>query len=338
MYTYKLYHNPQDASSEWHTYISAESPLHLDELGIPQYALLPNLNYYYVITYLSGKPILLSYYQLLSVTPEHFNCQDKMFQQYSLNAALCLVKPTLLVVGNLFRHDCFFFHFVQAEFSNEDKANIFKQTFEYVLNESKASGIFVKDVPQLCAEKILPDESYKRMEDDVSMVLNVPETWTSIVDYEKSLKHKYAQRYRKISKQLDGIHIVHLSTDDVVTYQHEIEALYLQVSDNQLVSMGKINHQFFVEMKKKLGENFSVHGWFYDGKLVAFSSAILHGGVYDMNYIGFDYAMNQSHIWMSNRQYLLQYLISLPGASYTYPKSKVGIGPHGPRGQGYIRM
>lgn len=295
MYTYKLYPNYQQAAAEWHTHISKDSPLHLDELGIQQQAQLSNLQYYYAITYLAGKPILLSYFQLLHVTPEHFNCQDKVFQQYSLNAALCIVKPTLLVVGNLFRHDCFFFQFTTDEFTDEEKAYIFKQTFEYVLNESKASGIFIKDIPAFCAEKISPDTSYHRMEDDVSMVLKIPATWESMMDYEKALKHKYAQRYRKISKQVDGIEIKQFGLEDVERHQHDIESLYLQVSDNQLVSMGKINHQFFVDMKKKLGDRFKVFGWFYEERLIAFSSAILHDGVYDMNYIGFCYALNQSH-------------------------------------------
>lgn len=295
MYTYKLYSSPQQAAAEWHTYIPVESPLHLDELGIQQQSQLPNLDYYYVVTYLTGKPILLSYFQLLHVTPEHFNCQDKVFQQYSLNAALRLVKPTLLVAGNLFRHDCFFLHYTSDEFSDEEKATIFKQTFEYVLNESKASGIFIKDIPEYCAEKILPDDTYHRMEDDVSMVLHIPASWASMTDYEKALKHKYAQRYRKISKQVDGIEIRPFGLSDVENYQYEIESLYLQVSDNQLVSMGKINHQFFVDMKKKLGDRFCVFGWFLDGRLIAFSSAIVHGEVYDMNYIGFCYALNQSH-------------------------------------------
>lgn len=295
MLSYKLFTQFSEAQEEWNQFIHSTSPLHLDELSIPQSSRLPNLTYYYVITYDASVPVLLSYYQLLSVTPEHFNCQDKVFQHYSLNAALCIVKPTLLVVGNLFRHDCFFFQFTHNQFSHEDQAHLFKQTFEHILHISKASGVFIKDIPQHCASKILLDESYHRMQDDVLMCMSIPPTWSSIQDYEKSLKHKYAQRYRKISKQLESFNVQLFSLDDVLKYQYELEALYLQVSDKQLVSMGKINHQFIVQMKQKRAEDFRVFGWFYQNKLVAFSSAILHDGIYDMNYIGFDYTLNQSH-------------------------------------------
>jgi hypothetical protein len=59
--------------------------------------------------------------------------------------------------------------------------------------------------------------------------------------------------------------------------------------------MGIINHSFFEELKKSLQDDYNVCGYFHGEKLVAFSSAILHDGEYDMNYIGFDYAYNQSH-------------------------------------------
>jgi hypothetical protein len=74
-----------------------------------------------------------------------------------------------------------------------------------------------------------------------------------------------------------------------------MEQLYLQVTKKQLVSMGIINHSFFEELKKSLQDDYNVCGYFHGEKLVAFSSAILHDGEYDMNYIGFDYAYNQSH-------------------------------------------
>ena len=59
--------------------------------------------------------------------------------------------------------------------------------------------------------------------------------------------------------------------------------------------MGIINHSFFEELKRSLQGDYKVCGYFHGEKLVAFSSAILHNGEYDMNYIGFDYAYNHSH-------------------------------------------
>jgi hypothetical protein len=60
-----------------------------------------------------------------------------------------------------------------------------------------------------------------------------------------------------------------------------------------MVSMGILNPDFFVQLKRKMPAQYKVFGFFYEEKLVAFSSVIIHDHDYDMNYIGFDYAMNQ---------------------------------------------
>lgn len=290
--THKVF---EQLTEEWDTFFSTSHPLHSRELGITQDSALTHLSYYYVITSVDGEPALLSYYQHLAVTPEHFNCRDKVFQHYSLNFSLRMVKPTLLVAGNLFRHDVPFLFFTNKLSNVEERAALYKQTFEYVLDYSKATGIFLKDVAPENEAAIRADISYHPMPDDVSMALYVPSHWNSLKDYEEALKHKYLQRYRKIRKQLDGVAIRELSQDEVFTYKQDIESLYLQVTNRQLVSMGKINDAFFVHMKEQFGDRYKVFGWFYEGRMVAFSSAILHDGIYDMNYIGFDYALNQSH-------------------------------------------
>jgi hypothetical protein len=53
-------------------------------------------------------------------------------------------------------------------------------------------------------------------------------------------------------------------------------------------------------VKKALNNNYKVCGYFFENELVAFSSAIEHDGEYDMNYIGFDYALNnQLHLYFN---------------------------------------
>jgi hypothetical protein len=292
---HKVYERYQDIPSSWNEWLGDSHPLQINDIRLCEISMLNHLKNYYVVSYQNDKPILLSYYQLLLVTPEHFNCHDKVFQQKSLNVSLRIVKPTLLVVGNLFRHDVTFFHFLDDSMSLEKQNSFFKSTFEYMLDYTKATGIFLKDIPKNYTEGILLDDTYKQMEDDVSMVMYIPPDWTSLLDYEKVLKHKYLQRYKKIIKQHDGIQIRELSEIEIKHYALEIEQLYLQVTNNQLVSMGKINQAFFINLKNQYKENYKIFGWFYEGKMVAFSSAILHNGVYDMNYIGFDYVMNQSH-------------------------------------------
>jgi hypothetical protein len=161
-----------------------------------------------------------------------------------------------------------------------------------MIKETDASGIFLKDVEKNIAPYILQDNSYTPLQDDISMEMKIPTDWACISDYEKMLKHKYAQRYRKIKKAFNGVIIREFSLQDIEEHKTKIVNLYLQVSKKQIVSMGIINDHFFIELKKALENNYKVCGYFFENKLVAFSSAIEHDGEYDMNYIGFDYALN----------------------------------------------
>ena len=293
--TWDIHTRLQGIAEEWDQLLPTDHPMRSQELLLAEDARLPRLSYYYVVARIGGKPVLLVYFQHLQVTPEHFNCRDRFFQHHSLNIALRTVKPTLLVAGNLFRHDATYYRFAPLPDAAPEPAEIFRLTVEEVLNRSGASGIFLKDITAECALRMDRDPNYHRMQEDVSMVLHVPEAWQSMADYEKALKHKYLQRYRKTRKQLDGIEIRELDRSEVEQRSAEIEALYLQVTNRQLVSMGKLNRRFFCAMKEQLGDRYRVFGWFLDGRMVAFSSAILHDGVYDMNYIGFDYGVNASH-------------------------------------------
>ena len=93
-----------------------------------------NVQNYYVATFEDERLLCMSYYQLLSVKPIHFNISDKKIQQASLSLALRLVKPTLLVAGNLFRHDVEFQQFMLNDLTFEQQASIFSATTDHMIS------------------------------------------------------------------------------------------------------------------------------------------------------------------------------------------------------------
>lgn len=273
---------------------NAEHCLNPNQLAVVESANTPNIRSYYIQTYEDQEIIYAGYYQVLNVKPIHFNHKIKCVQKYALDISLRMVRPSLLVAGNLFRHDAVY-HCFAKNLKPEEKATIFLQSTEHLMHYTKATGVFLKDVPHDFALCVQSDTTFKQMTDDISMQLDIPAQWQSLEDYQKALKHKYTQRFKKITQQLDGIKIRELTEAEIQEYKQDMHNLYLQVTQNQLVSMGILSADFFVEMKKQIGNRYRVCGWFLDNRLVAFSSAIVHDGIYDMNYIGFDYKLNQSH-------------------------------------------
>lgn len=285
----------QKLPAEWKTFANLPTSLSAANIGVQDFAKIENLKSYYLLISENEEIQFIAYFQLLFVKPKHFNLGEKKTQQFWLDIALKIVKPTLLVAGNLFRHDVDFFQFANAITTNEKKSELYQAAVNFMITHTNASGIFLKDVPQPIAAYVLKDGSYHAMEDDVSMEISIPPHWHTLHDYDNDLKHKYLQRSKKMRKSFDGVKVRELSKEELTRYTKEIFGLYEQVTQRQIVSMGVLNENFFIQLKEALQENYRVCGFFLEDKLIAFSSAILHDNIYDMNYIGIDYAYNQSH-------------------------------------------
>ena len=293
--SFEVYKHVDDLPNNWYAFADKKKCMQAMNLGVQDRSGIPNLENFYLMASQQNEIVFIAYYQLLHVKPIHFNLGDKKFQQFWLDMALKMVKPTLLVTGNLFRHDIVLFEFSDTRFSTEIKSKLYIDALNFMIDYTNASGIFLKDVPKEIAEGVALDKSYLPMQDDISMEINIPNTWHHFEDYEKELKHKYLQRCKKIKKSFVGVKVRELNEQEIFDFRQEIFSLYEQVTHKQIVSMGKLNEDFFVELKRGLKENYRMCGFFLDDKMIAFSSAILHDGEYDMNYIGIDYAYNSSH-------------------------------------------
>jgi predicted N-acyltransferase len=292
--TFSVFNSIEGIPIAWNNLLPSTShALHTNEIACVEHACIDNTKNYYVITYENEQPVMLSYFQLLHVVPKHFNITESKLQKISLDVALYLVKPTLLVAGNLYRHDCDFIFYKDAKIPSSKKTSLYIATIEHLIQQTKCSGIFVKDVPKDIGKEIEKDKSYTAMDNDISMYMTIPNTWLSFADYEKELKHKYLQRCKKTRKQFQVVVIKELNTDEIIKYQHDIENLYMQVTNKQMVSMGILNKEFFVTLKKIKKEEYKIYGFFEAEKMIAFSSAIVHNQLFDMNYIGIDYEKNQ---------------------------------------------
>lgn len=288
-YTFHVFERLEDLSA----FLKHPALRHCLSADVVEKSQPPDLKNYYMVIEEQEKQLALFYFQLLSVKPYHFHIPDRPFQQQALSFALKCVKPTLLVTGNLFRHDMLFHEFFEENKSKEKKAELYRMATQKMIERTNASGIFLKDVEKSIAEEVLKDESYSRMPDDISMEMRIPSSWLSFQDYEQALKHKYAQRCRKIRQARQHINITEFGEHDIERYAGKMHDLYMQVVSKQMVSMGVLTPAFFMEMKKSLKDKFKVFGFFHEERLVAFSSAIQHDEDYDMNYIGFDYEKNQ---------------------------------------------
>jgi predicted N-acyltransferase len=112
-------------------------------------------------------------------------------------------------------------------------------------------------------------------------------------DYEIALKHKYAQRFRKIRSAWNGLEIIELDSIATETNKKILFNLYWQVSDKQTVRLGNLTEDFLPLLKKSHSKELRIWLVKEKEKPVAFFSAWVHLFAFDMFYIGFDYQQNE---------------------------------------------
>jgi hypothetical protein len=271
-------------------------PLHFltrEQIEITEQSALPDLSYTYAIAFAGGKAIGVAYLQLLSVSEKHIDTQQlSLPQKFAWQAIRTIARPKLLVAGHLFRHDiCSYYWDESIDVYNA--FILYREIIETALRQTHAHAVLIKDMPtQLGTYFQHHAPEFLLLRNDISMELNIPVSWNDISDYEKALKHKYAQRYRKVTQAFKGVEIKELTAQQVEINKKEIYELYLQVSNKQKVRLGLISEDFLPLLKKQHENMLKVWGIYQEGKMIGFLSAWVKEHVFDMFYIGFDYNRN----------------------------------------------
>ncbi len=163
------------------------------------------------------------------------------------------------------------------------------------------------------------DPEYMMLRNDISMEMDISPEWQNMDDYVHALKHKYAQRYRKISERWQELDIRELANVEVVAHKEELFALYRQVSDNQRLRIGLLSPDF-IPMLQQQDDRLKVWGIYERDKLIGFFSAWVYEDRFDMFYIGFDYEKNKEYNLYFN---ILFFAIK---KAITYRKTKLILG------------
>ncbi len=293
--TLLVYTNSRDLPVAWDSFIPKEHFLQREALAVTEQASLPRVSFLYVlINDASGQPLAASYFQLLSIHHSHINEKKlEAWQQLSWKGFTALAKPKLLIAGHLFRHDVESFYYDKS-LSAFDAYQLYTKAIDKALRTSCASAVLIKDTaPELVTYFQHYAPQYMLLRNDISMEMNLPPEWETLADYEKALKHKYAQRFRKVRTLWSQLSIQELSATEVKDKQAELFKLYNQVTENQQVRLGYLSPEYLPQLKQHYDSQLKVWAAYDDSdKMVAFFSAWVKDEAFDMFYIGFDYARN----------------------------------------------
>lgn len=291
--TIQQFTHSSQLTADWMNFIPQDHFLQKNNLEATEKANLPDLSFRYVLLFINNEPAFAAGFQLLQLNNEHVNSKMvQSWQHMAWQVYTSAARPKLLVGGHLFRHDVGSI-FYDASAPDFDIYNCYKEAIDAAMKASCASAVLIKDMPEMLGKYFCNyAPQYIMLRNDISMEMDIPAEWQDIHDYEKALKHKYAQRFRKTRQPWESLTIKQLTTQEVLEQKEQLFALYKQVTTRQQVRIGLLNADF-IPVLKAADDRLKV--WtIYDGEmLVGFFSAWVYDDVFDMFYIGFDYERNK---------------------------------------------
>ena len=212
-----------------------------------------------------------------------------------VNTMFCNNHLRVLFCGNVF---------LSGEYGTflkdgEDKIETFKAIADAVKHLSKVTkklnSVFVKDFENesLCITDHLKSYDYAAMQVEPNMIITLKPEWHSFDDYKNALKSKYRVKANKADSKSEVLEAKVFSEKDIETHKDQLQGLYLNTIDNADFNAQILNLDTYIHLKKAFKEKFIVKGYFLEGKLVGFLSAMQNDAHLDAHFIGIDYSNNK---------------------------------------------
>lgn len=280
---------------DWDEGLDAKSFLRRNSLAIQEAAALPDISPAYAL--LRGERGILgrAAFQILQVRSAHLKSASlPAWQRLLWLSFLGLMKPRLLVGGQLFRHDVqsLWYH---PELPAFEAFSWYRELLESCRKKHGVMGTLLKELPPALTDYFQHQSAgYLLLRNDISMQMSIPESWQDIHDYSASLKHKYAQRFRKVRQAARHLSILEMDSATLDKHAAVVYSLYRQVAENQMSRLGFLSQDFLPLLKRTHETSLHIWGFWEGERLVAFASGWVHEQSFDMFYIGLDYARNAS--------------------------------------------
>ncbi|MDP2176347.1 MAG: peptidogalycan biosysnthesis protein [Bacteroidota bacterium] len=296
IFTVEIFHQQNEVYQTWKNVLPEGHYLLSSEYHVLENSLLDGFRYYYVNIYDKNKQLIaLFYFQLIALKSENFKTKSCV-ETSMLKFMMGFKNNHLMVCGNVFKvNQPGYFFINQADTSH--LTDLILKIKKQISNKYRILGILLKDCSNHINVQFYTCNAFVPFNEDITMMLNIKPKWQTIGDYCESLKRKYKQRFQKVKNSASSLNIRELNSTEIEANKIELEKLYTNVLDKQSFTLGKINANYFVEMKKHLADNFKIFAYFKENEIIAFSSHIQYPKENEMeiHYIGINYLYNQEY-------------------------------------------
>ncbi|HZF99834.1 MAG TPA: hypothetical protein VEY71_02480 [Chitinophagales bacterium] len=285
-----LFDRLQDAAQHWQTVSTNPYPFDFHRLRAIEETMADAVKPVYATAIQNGT-VATFYFQFIPFRAQYF---DSPFKKYGLTRKLeSLVvgeRLSFLMCGNLIAIDVPGYHF-ESVASDTSRLDVLQRVLHRVETQHRPSITTVKDVDDDLFAQLL-DTGYADFGTDLTMALTINPRWKSFEDYTEALKHKYAQRVRKLQRAAAGIERRAIAAADFSQHRAAFQKLFLEVTKRQSIRILIPPMQYFEDLLTH-DARFTIVGYFENHQPVLFATYFNHGDLTEVHYVGIDYAANE---------------------------------------------
>jgi predicted N-acyltransferase len=294
-----------------------------------------NLRPCYAIIFREKEPVAAIAAQSVTVS------LSRLRKQSSANVPLDLIEEKMLVCGNLLSWGMHGISFAP----NVDHTSVWPAVAEGIYRLRRVDKLFgdtafvmVKDITDTYASSAaaLSRFSYRELETEPNMVLDISPKWKSYDDYLASLTSKYRKQAKQIEKEVTeaGCKVEDIKSDEVERNAAQLHELYLQTHRNARLRLVTLPVTFLPTLAERLGDDMRFTILRQGEALLGFVTTVKDGETAVGYYIGFDRKANAGiPIYFRLLQAVVGHAIELGckrlslGRTALEPKARLGARP-----------
>ena len=258
-----------------------------------------DIEFHYLVIMRGDEAVAFANTQIVGISIETITKNIKISERFKRNINRFFLYNNMKVMfcGNVFLSGEYG-TFLKA---GEDKHETFDAIAEGVKDlAAKTKGlraIFIKDFEDesLYITDELKKHDYIPMRVEPNMVITLDPEWKSFEDFKNALKSKYRVKANRADTMSEPLDIRELDENDIANDMAAMQLLYENTISNSDFNAQVLDLNTYTHLKATYNSNFIVVGYYLEGELVGFLSAMLNGKNLDAHFIGLNYELNKQY-------------------------------------------
>ncbi len=155
-------------------------------------------------------------------------------------------------------------------------------------------GVLIKDLDPAANPfgESLGRHAFAELGLEPAMVLRLDPSWDCLETYLGCLASKYRVKARRAYAKSRTLQVRDLPAEDLIRFQDRWMELFNAVHQRAENRLGKPTFATFLNLRRTLGPEFILRGYFQEGVLVGFLTGFVWEGILEAHLVGLDYARN----------------------------------------------